>query len=108
MENNVAKQIKKKSPAGRKPIEDKKVVVNLFIRQSELDKRGGKEEVQKQCYEFLGLSAKERTTEKGLVLRGLCAKYIQPRKTKPELSIVIFSKAMAKHSLKNCIKILKI
>ena len=54
----MAKQIKKKSPAGRKRVEDKKVVVNLFIRQSELDKRGGKEEVQKQCYEFLGVSTK--------------------------------------------------
>ncbi len=32
----MAKQTKKKSPAGRKPVEDKKVVVNLFIRQSEL------------------------------------------------------------------------
>ena len=52
------KKIKKNSPAGRKPVEDKKVVVNLFIRQSELDKRGGKEEVQKQCYEFLGVSTK--------------------------------------------------
>lgn len=62
----MAKQIKKKSPAGRKPLEDKKVVVNLFIRQSELDKRGGKEEVQKQCYEFLGVSTKYRTTLKGL------------------------------------------
>ena len=39
-------------------VEDKKVVINLFIRQSEIDKRGGKEEVQKQCYEFLGVSAK--------------------------------------------------
>jgi len=55
---NMAKQINKKSPAGRKPVEDKKVVVNLFIRQSELNKRGGKEEVQKQCYEFLGVSTK--------------------------------------------------
>ena len=51
----MAKQINKKSPAGRKAIEDKKVVVNLFIRQSELDKRGGKEKVQKQCYDFLGI-----------------------------------------------------
>ena len=58
----MAKQIKKKSPAGRKPLEDKKVVVNLFIRQSELDKRGGKEEVQKQCYEFCDVSTKYRTT----------------------------------------------
>jgi hypothetical protein len=54
----MAKQTKKKSPAGRKPVEDKKVVVNLFIRQSELDKRGGKEEVQRQCNEFLGVSTK--------------------------------------------------
>ncbi len=49
---------KKKSPAGRKPVEDKKVVINLFIRQSELDKRGGKEEVQKSCYYFLGVPLK--------------------------------------------------
>lgn len=48
-------KIKKKSPAGRKPLEDKKVVVNLFIRQSLLDKKGGKEEVQRQCYKFLGV-----------------------------------------------------
>jgi len=54
----MAKQTKKKSAAGRKPVEDKKVVVDLFIRQSELNKRGGKEEVQKQCYEFLGVSTK--------------------------------------------------
>jgi hypothetical protein len=52
------KQINKKSLAGRKPVEDKKVVVNLFIRQSELDKRGGKEEFQKYCYEFLGVPTK--------------------------------------------------
>ena len=62
----MAKQIKKKSPAGRKAIEDKKVTVNLFIRQSVLDAKGGKEEVQKQCYEFLGVSTKQRTTEKAL------------------------------------------
>ena len=54
----MAKKTKIKSPAGRKPVEDKKVVVNLFIRQSELDKRGGKEAVQKSCYEFLGVSTK--------------------------------------------------
>lgn len=54
----MAKKTKIKSPAGRKPIEDKKVVVNLFIRQSVIDARGGKEEVQKLCYEFLGVSIK--------------------------------------------------
>ena len=55
---NMAKQIKKKSPAGRKSIEDKKVTVCLYVRQSLLDDKGGKEEVQKQCYEFLGVSIK--------------------------------------------------
>ena len=54
----MAKQVIKKSPAGRKPIEDKKVTVNLFIRQSVLDGKGGKEEVQKLCYELLGVSTK--------------------------------------------------
>lgn len=52
----MAKQIKKKSPAGRKPVEDKKIVVNLFIRQSILSEKGGKEEVQRLCYELLGIS----------------------------------------------------
>jgi hypothetical protein len=55
---NMAKQIKKKSPAGRKPVEDKKVTVCLYVRQSLLDEKGGKEEVQKLCYEFLGVSTK--------------------------------------------------
>lgn len=50
---NTQNQKKKKSAAGRKPIADKKVVVTLFIRQSEIDKRGGKEALQKQCYDFL-------------------------------------------------------
>ena len=54
----MAKQIKKKSPAGRKAIEDKKITVCLYVRQSVLDEKGGKEEVQKQCYEFLGVSTK--------------------------------------------------
>lgn len=54
----MAKQIKKNSPAGRKPVEDKKVTVNLFIRQSVLDEKGGKEEIQRLCYELLGVSIK--------------------------------------------------
>jgi len=54
----MAKKTKIKSPAGRKPVEDKKVTVNLFIRQSVLDAKGGKEVVQSQCYEFLGVSTK--------------------------------------------------
>lgn len=54
----MAKQIKKKSPAGRKAIDDKKVTVCLYVRQSLLDEKGGKEAVQKSCYEFLGVSTK--------------------------------------------------
>ena len=52
------KQIKEKSPAGRKPIDDKKVTINLFIRQSIIDAKGGKEKLQKSCYDFLGVSTK--------------------------------------------------
>ena len=58
VKNTKSKVIGKKSPAGRKPIEDKKVTINLFIRQSVLDEKGGKEAVQKSCYEFLGVSTK--------------------------------------------------
>jgi hypothetical protein len=54
----MAKQINKKSPAGRKTIKDKKVTVCLYVRQSILEKNGSKEEVQKSCYEFLGVSTK--------------------------------------------------
>lgn len=32
--------------AGRKPIEDKKVQVDLYIRQSDIDKRGGIEKIK--------------------------------------------------------------
>ena len=49
----MAKQVKKKSPAGRKTIEDKKVTVNLFIRQSVVDKLGGKENIQKLSYDAI-------------------------------------------------------
>jgi len=40
-------------------------------------------------------------TLKGLVLRGLYVIIFQPRKTKPVLSTVIFSKAMAKMAKAN-------
>jgi hypothetical protein len=48
------KKTNKKSNAGRKPLEDKKVTVYLFIKQSVLDLHGGKDAVQKKCYDFLG------------------------------------------------------
>jgi hypothetical protein len=41
--------------AGRKPIEDKKQQVNLFILESTIDEWGGKESVQQACYEMLSL-----------------------------------------------------
>ena len=39
-------------------------------------------------------------TEKGLVLRGLCAKYFQPRKTKPVLYAVRFTEIINNKILK--------
>ena len=49
-------QINKKSPAGRKPIEDKKVTINLFVRQSIVEKLGGKESVQELSYDAITLA----------------------------------------------------
>ncbi len=39
--------------AGRKPIEDKKQQINLFLEGSLIELHGGKEEVQQKCYAFL-------------------------------------------------------
>jgi len=39
--------------AGRKPIEDKKQQVNLFLEGSLIEKHGGKENVQAKCYRYL-------------------------------------------------------
>ena len=51
----MAKQIKKKSNAGRKPIEDKKVTVCLYVRESVIKNKGGMETAKKMCYDFLGV-----------------------------------------------------
>lgn len=42
----------KKSNAGRKTIEDKKVIVNLFVKKSVVEKLG-KEQIQKISYEAI-------------------------------------------------------
>ena len=39
--------------AGRKPIEDKKQQVNLFLEGSLIEQHGGKTEVKQRCYAFL-------------------------------------------------------
>lgn len=39
--------------AGRKPVEDKKQQVNLFLEGSLIEKHGGKESVQAKCYRYL-------------------------------------------------------
>ena len=44
--------------AGRKPVEDKKQQVNLFLEGSLIELHGGKEEVQHKCYAFLWLFKK--------------------------------------------------
>lgn len=43
---------KKSKKAGRKPIEDKKVVVTLYVRESKI-KELGLEVVKQRCYEAL-------------------------------------------------------
>lgn len=42
-----------KKTRGRKPIQDKKQVINLFIRQSRIDELGGKEKVKELIYSIL-------------------------------------------------------
>lgn len=39
--------------AGRKPVEDKKQQINLFLEGSLIEHHGGKTEVQQKCYAFL-------------------------------------------------------
>ncbi len=39
--------------AGRKPIEDKKQQINLFLEGSLIELHGGKEAVRQKCYAFL-------------------------------------------------------
>lgn len=51
----MAKQIKKKSNAGRKPIDDKKITVCLYVRESVIKEKGGMGTVKKMCYGLLGV-----------------------------------------------------
>jgi hypothetical protein len=57
LKNKVMEKKKKhggaRKNAGRKPVEDKKQQVNLFIESSLIEWHGGKTEVQKKCYAFL-------------------------------------------------------
>ncbi len=39
--------------AGRKPVADPKIQVNLFIEKSIFDANGGVDEIRDACYEFL-------------------------------------------------------
>ena len=43
----------KKSNAGRKPISDKKIQVNLYIRESIINKMGGLESLKEKIYNFV-------------------------------------------------------
>ncbi len=45
----------KKSDAGRKKLADKKMTINLFVRQSVIKEKGGMETVKKMCYDLLGV-----------------------------------------------------
>jgi len=43
----------KKSNAGRKPISDKKIQVNLYIRESIINKMGGIESMKQKIHDFV-------------------------------------------------------
>ncbi len=43
----------RRKKSGRKPVEDKKQQVNLFLEGSLIKKHGGKESVQHKCYALL-------------------------------------------------------
>jgi len=43
----------KKSNAGRKPISDKKFQVNLYIRESVINRMGGLELMKEKIYKFV-------------------------------------------------------
>lgn len=43
----------KKPHVGRKPLDDKKVPLTLYIRESEIKKRGGNDAVRDKLYELL-------------------------------------------------------
>jgi hypothetical protein len=53
-----ASQPEKKSNAGRKPIDDKKNTINIFIRESVINMLGGKEVVQQICYDAISNAVK--------------------------------------------------
>ena len=43
---------KKKSNAGRKPVQDKKVQVSLYVEISKIEKFGGIENYKSECYKL--------------------------------------------------------
>lgn len=47
---NLSKKKKKKSNAGRKPVDDKKVRVLIFVEQSKIDARKGMDAMKKHLY----------------------------------------------------------
>lgn len=46
--------------AGRKPVEDPKVMVPLYIETSVINELGGFEEVRALCYDYLKLKLKSK------------------------------------------------
>lgn len=58
MKPKTAPQPEKKSNAGRKPIDDKKNTINIFIRESVINMLGGKEAVQQICYDAISNAVK--------------------------------------------------
>ncbi len=51
-----------KSPSGRKPLADKKVVLRLYVRESHVEHWGGKENAQEICTTLLNMSRGDKAT----------------------------------------------
>jgi hypothetical protein len=45
--------------SGRKPVEDPKVMIPLYVETSVINTLGGFEEVRKACYDFLKAKSKQ-------------------------------------------------
>jgi hypothetical protein len=50
----------KKETRGRPPVDDKKVIVYVLPRQSEVDALGGKDAVKKLCEKYIAKKSKEK------------------------------------------------
>ncbi len=56
-QHNIMTQVKTMKARGRKPIQDKKQPVILYLRESKLKENGGTEATKQKLYEYLKVTA---------------------------------------------------